>query len=95
MAGKRSYTLELTLASWEACQGTLTCHGMHSASCSACGFRSTVKQFWAVHSIEFCTAYKESMRMGHKIDALSLAQSLGTTVGWRDNNKNMGITVSF
>lgn len=94
LQGKRSYTLELTLASWEACQGVLTCHGMHSASCSRCGFRTTVKKFWAIHSIELCDAYKEAKEQGvQEPDACAIAQSLGTVPGWRDLNKKMGITV--
>ena len=55
----RSYMLELSLTSWEACDGILVANGYSHCSCQRCGLATSSKRFWQVHSPEFCEMFEK------------------------------------
>ena len=86
----RSYMLELSLTSWEACEGILVANGYSHASCQKCGLATSSKRFWQVHSPEFCDIFKITRtEKNPSPDIDEIVQKLDLRSDWRDRHSRI------
>eukprot|EP00658_Telonema_sp_P-2_P063450 TRINITY_DN52185_c0_g1_i1.p1 TRINITY_DN52185_c0_g1~~TRINITY_DN52185_c0_g1_i1.p1 ORF type:complete len:118 (-),score=27.04 TRINITY_DN52185_c0_g1_i1:110-463(-) len=92
---RRSYALELSMISWEACEGVLKCDG-RTARCTKCGLGTTVARFWEFHTPQLCKEYKHRRDSRRPEPCLqTLSEDRGTRAGWRDNKRLAAGSVSY